>query len=166
MNGIGRWGLWEVISHKGLIKLSLQNRPQGAILPHPPVKETERRLPPSNQDLGHYQTPICQHLNLNLGFLSLQSLEINVCCLCYFVVVFSTVVWTQGLHLEPFHQPFFVLNIFEIGSGKLSSQGWPWTAILLISASRVARITGPWHPAVYVSLYSSLNRQAQDSVVK
>jgi hypothetical protein len=28
-------------------------------------------------------------------------------------------VWTQGLHLEPFHKPFFVLSVFEIGFLKL-----------------------------------------------
>jgi hypothetical protein len=43
-------------------------------------------------------------------------------------------VWTQSLHLEPLHQPFFVKGVFKIGSYKLFAQGWLWTAILLISA--------------------------------
>jgi hypothetical protein len=30
-----------------------------------------------------------------------------------------TGVWTQGLHLEPLHQPFFVKGFFEIGSWEL-----------------------------------------------
>jgi hypothetical protein len=32
-------------------------------------------------------------------------------------------VSTHSLHLESFHQPFFVMGIFEIGSGKLFAQG-------------------------------------------
>jgi hypothetical protein len=24
--------------------------------------------------------------------------------------------WTEGLHLEPLHQPFFMMGFFEIGS--------------------------------------------------
>jgi hypothetical protein len=39
-------------------------------------------------------------------------------------------IWTQGLHLEPLHQHFVVLGIFEIGFLKLFAQGWLWTAIL------------------------------------
>jgi hypothetical protein len=31
----------------------------------------------------------------------------------------GTGAWTQGLHLEPFHQPFFVLGFLKIGSHKL-----------------------------------------------
>jgi hypothetical protein len=34
---------------------------------------------------------------------------------------------------------------FKIGSCELFDQGWLWTAILLISASWVARITGVCH---------------------
>jgi hypothetical protein len=36
-------------------------------------------------------------------------------CVC----VCGTVAWTQGLHLEPFHQPFFVMSFFETASHKL-----------------------------------------------
>jgi hypothetical protein len=47
--------------------------------------------------------------------------------------------------------PIFVMGIFEIGSHELFAQGWLWTAILLISASWVARITGVSHrhPATF-----------------
>jgi hypothetical protein len=31
----------------------------------------------------------------------------------------STRVWTQGLHLEPLHQPFFGMTFFKIGSWQL-----------------------------------------------
>jgi hypothetical protein len=31
-------------------------------------------------------------------------------------------VRTQGLHLEPLHQPFFVMSAFKIGSHKLFAQ--------------------------------------------
>jgi hypothetical protein len=61
----------------------------------------------------------------------------------------STGVWTQGLTiirqalllLEPLHQPFLGMFFFKIGSQGLFAWGWLWTAILLISASWVARIT-------------------------
>jgi hypothetical protein len=37
--------------------------------------------------------------------------------------------WTQDLHLEPLHQPFFVMSFFEIGSHKLFARAgfelWP-----------------------------------------
>jgi hypothetical protein len=37
-----------------------------------------------------------------------------------FIYLFcSTGVWAQGLHLEPLHQPFFMMGIFEIGSRTL-----------------------------------------------
>jgi hypothetical protein len=38
-----------------------------------------------------------------------------------------------------------VLGIFEIGSQEPFAQGWLWIVILLMSASRVARITGVSH---------------------
>jgi hypothetical protein len=34
---------------------------------------------------------------------------------------FSSAVWTQGLHLEQLHQPFFVMGFFKIRSHKLLS---------------------------------------------
>jgi hypothetical protein len=62
-----------------------------------------------------------------------------------FVVVCSTGFWTQGLHLEPLYQPFFVRGFFKIRSPKLFVPGWLWTVILLLSASQVAKITDMSH---------------------
>jgi hypothetical protein len=56
--------------------------------------------------------------------------------------LWGTEVWTQGLQLEPFHQPFCVMVLFEIGACELLVWGWPQTMIPLISASWIARITG------------------------
>jgi hypothetical protein len=53
----------------------------------------------------------------------------------YWFIYCGTGFWTQGLHLESLHQPFFVKGFFEIGSLKLAQ-----TLILLISAFWVARI--------------------------
>jgi hypothetical protein len=63
-------------------------------------------------------------------------------------------IWTQGLHLKPLHQPFFVKGFFEIGSWTICP-GWLWTVILLISAPWVAKITGMshWRPAPLSSLW-------------
>jgi hypothetical protein len=44
----------------------------------------------------------------------------------------------------------FSLTILEMGVSQTMGTGWPWTAILLISASQVARITG-------VTVYCNLN---------
>jgi hypothetical protein len=49
---------------------------------------------------------------------------------------------------EPLFQPFFVLGIFEIECHELFASGWLRTRILLISASKVARITG-----IYLFIY-------------
>jgi hypothetical protein len=57
----------------------------------------------------------------------------------------DTGVWTQGLHLEPLQQSFFVKRFFETGSHKLFARGWLQTMILLISASWEARITDVSH---------------------
>jgi hypothetical protein len=65
-----------------------------------------------------------------------------------FFFFYSTGVWTQGLHLEPLHQPFCVCVwwvFFKIGSLETVCPGWLWTLILLISASWVARITDVSH---------------------
>jgi hypothetical protein len=66
----------------------------------------------------------------------------------------STGVWTQDPHLELLHQPFFVMDLFEIGSRKLFAQGWFWTMILLISASWVAMIPGVSHHRPGIMLHS------------
>jgi hypothetical protein len=62
-----------------------------------------------------------------------------------FFFFFNTRASTQGLHLEPLHQPYFCEGCFEIRSCKLFAQGWLQTVILLISAPWVARITGMSH---------------------
>jgi hypothetical protein len=61
----------------------------------------------------------------------------------------GTRVWTQGLHLETLHQPFFAKGFFQDKISWTIFSGWLWTMILLISASWVARITGVshWHLA-------------------
>jgi hypothetical protein len=48
--------------------------------------------------------------------------------------------WTLELHLEPLHQPFFVMNFFEIGSRELFAQ-----AGFELRSSWVVRITGVSH---------------------
>jgi hypothetical protein len=62
---------------------------------------------------------------------------------------FSTGAWTQDLYLEPLQQSFFCNRVFQDRVLRIICPGWLRTAILLISASRVARITGVshWHPA-------------------
>jgi hypothetical protein len=59
-----------------------------------------------------------------------------------FVLFCCTGVWTQGLHLEPLHQPFFVMDFFWDRVSWTICLGWLWTSILPISPSQVARITG------------------------
>jgi hypothetical protein len=62
----------------------------------------------------------------------------------FFFFFCSTWVWTQGLHLEPHHQPCFVLGVFKIRGSQTIYLGWFRTVILLISASWLTRITGTW----------------------
>jgi hypothetical protein len=51
-----------------------------------------------------------------------------------------------GIKLRPYTlSPFIVMGFFEIGSRELFAWDWLQTVILLISASRVARITGVSH---------------------
>jgi hypothetical protein len=80
----------------------------------------------------------------------------------------GTGVWTQGLHLEPLHQPFFKMGFFEIGSWELFAWGWFQTAIL-IAASWVARITGMSPPvqSIAYKIYMKSQRiiQAKDMTV-
>jgi hypothetical protein len=65
----------------------------------------------------------------------------------FFFFFGCTGAWTQDF--TPWVTPpaLFVLGIFEIGSRELICLGWLWNAIVLISASSVARITGvsQWH---------------------
>jgi hypothetical protein len=57
----------------------------------------------------------------------------------------STRAWIQVFHFESLHQPYFCEGFFKIGSCGTICPGWLRTAILLISASWVARITGVSH---------------------
>jgi hypothetical protein len=54
---------------------------------------------------------------------------------------FSAEVWTQDLHLEWLTSPFLWRVFWDRVSWTICP-GWLWTSILLISASRVARIAG------------------------
>jgi hypothetical protein len=80
--------------------------------------------------------------------------------------LFSTGVWTQGLHLDPLHQPFFVMGwvlfcfVFWDRVMQTISPVWLRTEILLISASWIARIYRREPPAL-ILMGSFLN----DSVV-
>jgi hypothetical protein len=53
-------------------------------------------------------------------------------CMCTFFFCFcSTGTWTQGLHLEPLHQLFFVADFFfKIGCQELFAQAGfePWSS--------------------------------------
>jgi hypothetical protein len=88
--------------------------------------------------------PFCFHCACLQPFIThiLSSSEAGI-CLGFGVLFFNncTSAWTQGLHLEPLHQPFFVMGFFRIGSCKVYVPGWLQTTIL-ISAPWVARITG------------------------
>jgi hypothetical protein len=66
----------------------------------------------------------------------------------------STGAWTQGLHLEPLHQPIFCEGFLEIGSWGTICLGWLQTTILLISASWIVRIASMshWHLAEWLIL--------------
>jgi hypothetical protein len=55
-----------------------------------------------------------------------------------FCFVLGTGTWTQGLHLEPLHQSFFVMGFFQDRVSRTIFPGWLQTKILLISASWVA----------------------------
>jgi hypothetical protein len=65
----------------------------------------------------------------------------------------STRTWTQGLHLEPFHQCYFCEGFFEIGSHRTICPDWLGRVILLISTSWVARIRGVSHRHLCVILW-------------
>jgi hypothetical protein len=60
----------------------------------------------------------------------------------YWVIDCHTGAWTQSLHLKPSHQPYFYEGFFKIGFCELFARSGFEPEILLISASRVARITG------------------------
>jgi hypothetical protein len=97
-------------------------------------------------------TPGSRHrflmLLISTNLLLLSFLSTNIQWTFFFFLFFfcGTGVWTQGLHLEPLHQPFlwFVLFclFFQDRVFWTICPGWLPAAILLISASSVARITG------------------------
>jgi hypothetical protein len=68
----------------------------------------------------------------------------------FFFVCVVLGAWTQGLHLEPLYQPFFVMGFFWDRVSRTICSGWLWTVILLISASWVVKIIGmrPWSLAL------------------
>jgi hypothetical protein len=92
-----------------------------------------------------------------------------------FFFFFSTGVWTQGLYLEPLHQLILCVclcvcvsvcmcaGFFQGTVWQTNCLGWLWMEILLISASRVARITGVsyWHWAVFCFFETSSHYVAQ-----
>jgi hypothetical protein len=70
----------------------------------------------------------------------------------FFFFLSSTGVWTQDLHLEPLHQPFYCdFFFFWDRISQTICPGWLWTTVLLISASWIATITGvsQGHPAKF-----------------
>jgi hypothetical protein len=70
--------------------------------------------------------------------------------LFFFFFFCSTEAWTQGLPLEPLHQPFFVMGFFKIGSQELFVQ----TESLLISAAWIDRIISVSHQClVHITLF-------------
>jgi hypothetical protein len=76
-------------------------------------------------------------------------------CVCVCVCVCGSGVWTQGLHLEPLHQPCFYDGFFQDRVSRTICLDWHRTMIFLISASRVARIISMshWCPAKFLFLY-------------
>jgi hypothetical protein len=82
---------------------------------------------------------------------SVSLCQINlVILLCLKLFFGGTGVWTQGLHFESFHQPFFCEGFFQDWVSRTVCPDWLRTAILLVSASWVARVTGVsyWHLAL------------------
>jgi hypothetical protein len=65
--------------------------------------------------------------------------------LCSFFFFCSTRVWTQGLHLEPLHQPYFCEGFIEIGSSELLARAGFEPQSSLISDSWVVKITRMSH---------------------
>jgi hypothetical protein len=49
--------------------------------------------------------------------------DLNLCCFSFFLFFGSTEAWTEGLHLESLHQPYFCEGFFKIESHKLFALG-------------------------------------------
>jgi hypothetical protein len=62
------------------------------------------------------------------------SKKLKIFSLSTLLCVCGTRVWTQRLHLEPFHQPIFVMVLFQDRVSQAICSGWLQTLILLISA--------------------------------
>jgi hypothetical protein len=62
----------------------------------------------------------------------------------------------RALHLKPLHQPFSVIFFFLHRVSLIIFPGWLWTAVLLISASWVAKITDMSHQHWALSSWHSL----------
>jgi hypothetical protein len=83
---------------------------------------------------------------------NIEALGLELYLNFFFFFFSSTGVWTQGLTLgrqvllllEPLCQFFFVMQFLKIGSRTICP-GWLQNVILLISASRVARVIGVSH---------------------
>jgi hypothetical protein len=76
----------------------------------------------------------------------------------FFFFFCSNGVLTQGLHLEPLHQPFYVMSLLVIVSHDLFTWTGIESLILLISASLVDRITGMSHR--FLALLESLGKDS------
>jgi hypothetical protein len=70
--------------------------------------------------------------------------------LLYFIYFWSTGAWTQGLHLEPLHQPCFCDAFFW---DRVSQDYLPRLVLNWTSASWVARITGVSHQQLAIYLF-------------
>jgi hypothetical protein len=89
---------------------------------------------------------VLPHFPTNVVLAKIQTIRLTKeTCLLLLLLFCSTGAWTQGLHLELLHQPYFWKGFFEIGSHGTICPIWLQTSILLISASWVARITGVSH---------------------
>jgi hypothetical protein len=99
----------------------------------------------------------------DLGVYSKQTVDLAQVIIHFFLTSYPnffffcfTEAWTQGLHLEPHHQPFFVKGFFKMSSHGTICPGWLWTMIFLISASWVARITGVSYSAQHTPIFNIL----------
>jgi hypothetical protein len=77
-----------------------------------------------------------------------------------FVLFCSTGVWTQGLHVEPLQSFWWV---FPDRVSQTIHSHWLRTAVLLISASGVTRITGVSHQYQATSHFSLLPLQVNST---
>jgi hypothetical protein len=95
------------------------------------------------EKIDSWQWPLATHNLINCTHTYTYKL------FCFGLFFGSTEVWTQGLMLLgtaslPL-EPLFYVGYFENRVSWTICSGWPWTLILLISASGVARITGVSH---------------------